>query len=99
MKKGILVFLLAVLISTVLFAAKETVFWHTLPRDPDKSSIEEIVKQFEKENPDIKVKIVVVPAGETDSSKILTAVAGGTAPDLFYVDRFTVPQRAAQGVN
>ncbi len=98
MRKGISVFLLVVFISTVLFAAKEIVFWHTLPRDPDKSSIEEIVKQFEKENPDIKVKIVVVPAGETDSSKILTAVAGGTAPDLFYVDRFTVPQRAAQGV-
>ena len=29
--------------------------------------------------------------------KLLTAVAGGTPPALYYADRFTVPQFAQQG--
>ncbi|MCD6397005.1 MAG: ABC transporter substrate-binding protein [Spirochaetaceae bacterium] len=90
--------LLTVLVSVSLLAVTEIVFWHTLPRDPDKSSIDAIIEAFEKENPDIKVKVVVVPAGETDATKLITAVAAGTGPDLVYLDRFTIPQRAAQNV-
>ncbi|QTA37693.1 ABC transporter substrate-binding protein [Thermosipho ferrireducens] len=89
---------LSVLLTGILFAQTEIVFWHGLSRDPDKSSIDEIVAAFEKENPDIKVKVVIVPAAETDSTKLLTAVAAGTGPDLVYLDRFTVSQRAANNV-
>jgi len=81
-----------------LFAAVEVTFWHGLARDPDKSSIDKIIADFEKENPNIKVKLVIVPSAETDSTKLLTAVAAGTGPDLVYIDRFTVPQRAAYDV-
>jgi|LDZS01.1.fsa_nt_gi multiple sugar transport system substrate-binding protein len=89
---------LTVLFVAQLLAVTEIVFWHTLPLDPDKSSIESIVRDFEKENPDIKVKIVIVPAGETDATKLITAVAAGTGPDLVYLDRFTIAQRAAENV-
>lgn len=98
MKK--VLFLLAFLVFFVssMFAAVEITFWHGLARDPDKSSIDKIIEAFEKENPDIKVKVVIVPAAETDSTKLLTAVSAGTGPDLVYIDRFTVPQRAAYNV-
>ncbi|MGQ9856288.1 MAG: ABC transporter substrate-binding protein [Fervidobacterium sp.] len=85
-------------VCSVAFAAVEITFWHGLARDPDKSSIDKIIAAFEKENPGIKVKVVIVPAAETDSTKLLTAVAAGTGPDLVYIDRFTVPQRAAYDV-
>ncbi|ABR30878.1 ABC transporter substrate-binding protein [Thermosipho melanesiensis] len=96
MKKLVSIFL--TLIIGLVFSQVEVVFWHGLSRDPDKSSIEKIIKEFENENPDIKVKVVIVPAAETDSTKLLTAVAAGTGPDLVYLDRFTVSQRAANNV-
>jgi len=99
-RSSFLVFSVLLILCTVssLFAAVEITFWHGLARDPDKSSIDKIVADFEKENPGIKVKVVIVPAAETDSTKLLTAVAAGTGPDIVYIDRFTVPQRAAYDV-
>ncbi|WP_448376704.1 ABC transporter substrate-binding protein [Fervidobacterium sp.] len=94
--KFLLVFL--VFVTSLSFAKVQITFWHGLARDPDKSSIDKIVADFMKENPDIDVKVVIVPAAETDSTKLLTAVAAGTGPDLVYIDRFTVPQRAAYNV-
>src|SRR4029079_9681731 len=35
---------------------------------------------------------------ETDVAKLLTSIRGGVAPDVYMADRFTVPQRAAEGV-
>ncbi|MCX7653056.1 MAG: ABC transporter substrate-binding protein [Fervidobacterium sp.] len=98
MKKKVGFFLFVFVIFTRIFATVEITFWHGLARDPDKSSIEKIVEAFQKENPDIKVKVVIIPAAETDSTKLLTAVSAGTGPDLVYIDRFTVIQRAAHNV-
>src|SRR5262245_18181100 len=46
-----------------------------------------------------KVEFVYITAtqGSQADEKLLTAVAGGTAPPLYYADRFTVPQFAHQG--
>jgi multiple sugar transport system substrate-binding protein len=57
-----------------------------------------IVEAFNQANPDICVKMTIVPGSETDITKLLTAIRGGAAPDVYMVDRFTVPQRAAEGV-
>ena len=40
----------------------------------------------------------IVPGAETDVAKLITAIRGGAAPDVYMADRFTVPQRAAEGV-
>ena len=46
----------------------------------------------------VQAKVVAVPsASVTDVSKLLTAVRGGTGPDCYMLDRFTVPQQAATG--
>jgi ABC-type glycerol-3-phosphate transport system substrate-binding protein len=58
----------------------------------------EMVDAFNQANPDICVKMTIVPGSETDIAKLLTAIRGGAAPDVYLADRFTVPQRAAEGV-
>ena len=42
--------------------------------------------------------MTIVPGAETNVAKLLTAIRGGVAPDVYEADQFTVPQRAAEGV-
>src|SRR6476469_8655507 len=80
-------------------AASATVvkFW-TSHTPPDSDSLAHIVEAFNTANPDICVKMTIVPGSETDIAKLLTAIRGGVAPDVYMADRFTVPERANQGV-
>jgi multiple sugar transport system substrate-binding protein len=80
-------------------AASATVvkFW-TNHEPPDTDSFAGIVNAFNQANPDICVKMTIVPGSETDITKLLTAIRGGVAPDVYDADRFTVPQRAFEGV-
>ena len=57
-----------------------------------------MVDSFNQANPDICVKMTIVPGTETNIAKLLTSIRGGAAPDVYLADRFTVPQRAAEGV-
>ena len=79
---------------------REVTFW-TSHSDPDLITIKEIVQNFNDEHSDINVKLVQVPPGvnpETDVTKLMTAVRGGTGPDVYMLDRFVVAQRAADGL-
>ena len=90
---------LLVLSSLTLAFGKTTVtFWSSHSGATDKASIQRIVDEFNKQNPDIEVKVTIVPGSETDVTKLLTAIAGGVAPDVYLVDRFTAAQRAVAGV-
>jgi multiple sugar transport system substrate-binding protein len=40
----------------------------------------------------------MVPGAETEISKLMTAVRSGTGPDIYGLDRFTIGERAAQGL-
>ena len=42
--------------------------------------------------------MTIVPGSETDVAKLITSIRGGVAPDVYMADRFTVAQRAAEGV-
>jgi len=64
----------------------------------DKKSVEESVAGFNKTHPNIKVKVVLVPGTETEVTKLMTAVAAATGPDVYYLDRFKVAKRAYQRV-
>src|SRR5262249_57896940 len=77
--------------------AKVVKFW-TSHTPPDSDALADIVNAFNTANPDICVQMTIVPGNETDIAKLLTAIRGGAAPDVYDVDRFTVPQRAAEGV-
>jgi multiple sugar transport system substrate-binding protein len=77
--------------------ATEVKFWteHTPPASDTMASI---VEAFNQANPDICVKMTIVPGTETNIAKLLTSIRGGAAPDVYLADRFTVPQRASEGV-
>ena len=77
--------------------ATEVKFWssHT---PPDSDSIANIVNAFNTANPTICVKLTLVIGSETDVAQLVTAMHGGAAPDIYEADRFTVPERAANGV-
>jgi multiple sugar transport system substrate-binding protein len=77
--------------------ATEVKFW-TEHTPPSSDTLASIVDAFNQANPTICVKMTIVPGSETDITKLLTAIRGGAAPDLYMADRFTVPQRAAEGV-
>jgi multiple sugar transport system substrate-binding protein len=80
-------------------AANAAVVKYWVSREPpDTDSIANIVNAFNAANPDICVKMTIVPGSETEVTKLLTAMRGGVGPDVYEVDRFTVPQRAHDGV-
>lgn len=98
MRKFLFVLTVVLLSSIVLAGAVEVVFWHNMSNPVDKKAIDEIVQKFNETHPNIRVEVVLVPGSETEITKLMTAVAAGTGPDVFYLDRFTVAQRAHQGV-
>jgi multiple sugar transport system substrate-binding protein len=58
-----------------------------------------VLNDFKKQHPDIQVNVDVVPGQNTgDATSIITAVRGGTAPDLWLLDRFSAAQYAAIGL-
>lgn len=56
--------------------------WEASPLETE--SVKKGLEQFMAENPGIKVKYTPVP-GEQYSSKLLTMMAGNSAPDVFFV--------------
>ncbi|WP_210508995.1 sugar ABC transporter substrate-binding protein [Naasia sp. SYSU D00057] len=64
---------------------------------PDRTPLyEELIAQFEEENPSIKVEYVGIPAADAPQ-KYETAVAGGSTPDVGIVVGWMVSSLAAQG--
>jgi len=59
-------------------------------------NLDQITSRFEEENPDIKVRVVQIP-WDLAYDKIITAVAGGTAPDLCQVGTTWMAAFAAMG--
>jgi multiple sugar transport system substrate-binding protein len=77
----------------------EVVYWSSDTGDVAMKSQQAIVDAFNKANPDLHVKLVPVPGtGGVNTSSLLTAARGGTGPDVYYIDRFTVNQQAAIGL-
>ena len=72
-------------------------FW-TSHTPPDSDSLKTIVNSYNAQSSVACVKMVQVPGSETDIAKLTTAVRGGTGPDVYMLDRFTVAERAAAGV-
>jgi multiple sugar transport system substrate-binding protein len=75
----------------------QVLFW-TSHTPPDTDSMAHMVAAFNKQSTTSCVKMVAVPGSETDIAKLTTAVRGGTGPDVYELDRFTVAERAAAGV-
>jgi len=72
-------------------------FW-TEHTPPDSDGLQAAVDAFNAANPDVCVSMTIVPGSETDIAKLLTSIRGGVGPDVYLVDRFTIAQRANEGV-
>ncbi|WAT06023.1 extracellular solute-binding protein [Rouxiella badensis] len=58
---------------------------------------QQIAKNFEKENPDIKIDIELTPAAQY-FVKLDAAAAGGVAPDIFWINMPYFIQYAKNGL-
>jgi multiple sugar transport system substrate-binding protein len=72
-------------------------FWHTFNVEVETPFLENtLIPEFERTHPDIKVEQVQVPYDQF-RRKLLTSIAGGTAPDLIRADIIWVPEFADMG--
>jgi len=60
-----------------------------------KETFAELVKEFNAQSPDVSVEPMNVPSTQ---EKLITAVSGGTPPDLFFMDRYIAAEWAARGL-
>ncbi|AVX19728.1 MAG: extracellular solute-binding protein [Bacillota bacterium] len=70
-------------------------FWHTFNQE-ETQTINEIVKEFEAQNPDIKVDMQAVPFADAQN-KFKVAAQAGNAPDVFRAEIAWTPEFAALG--
>jgi ABC-type sugar transport system permease subunit/ABC-type glycerol-3-phosphate transport system substrate-binding protein len=75
---------------------REVVVWG-LSIGPDSKGQDAVIREFEKRNPDIKVKLLSMGAGRMDPQKLMTAIVGNVAPDVINQDRFTISDWASRG--
>lgn len=87
------------LFAGLALAQTSLTFWTSLTYPIDVEALQAIVDEYNASQDDIEVELVQVPGEDvTDVAKLMTAVAGGTGPDVYMLDRFTVAQRAAAGL-
>lgn len=73
-------------------------FWTTFV-DPDLSILQGMVDTYNEQAQGHQVELTQLPPAEvTDVTQLMTAVRGGTGPDAYFLDRFIVAQRAADGL-
>jgi multiple sugar transport system substrate-binding protein len=97
---GLILFVLSAIAGGVLAQDDEVtvVLWmHT--HDPRIALDEELIAEFEAENPSITVEYYVVPEGEDFELSLATALAGGGGPDLFNSWTGSIGQYRAAGIN
>jgi multiple sugar transport system substrate-binding protein len=78
-------------------AGEPVVLW-TSHTNPDLATLRTMVDGYNATRPPGRVKLVSVTGDETDIAKLTAAVRGGKGPDIYMLDRFTVAQRAEQGI-
>jgi len=64
---------------------------------PQEKGQDAVVREFERRNPDIKVRLLSMGAGGMSPQKLLTAIVGEVPPDAVFQDRFTISDWAERG--
>ncbi|RKP56322.1 extracellular solute-binding protein [Cohnella endophytica] len=71
-------------------------FWHAYGEGEEKVLLEQVIPKFESVYPSIKIHATRMPTENLDQ-QVLTAVAGGTPPDIMRMDNTWVSNMAKQG--
>ncbi len=64
---------------------------------PETKGQEAVIREFERRNPDIRVRLLSMGAGRMDPQKLMTSIVGNVAPDVINQDRFTISDWASRG--
>jgi len=72
-------------------------FWQFWTDPEVKPAVEELIKEFENENPDIKVRLTDLTWSD-GHEKIVVAFSSNTAPDVLELGSDWVPEFSSQGV-
>lgn len=86
------------LLCASLLVAQETILnvWG-ISITPSEKGIDVQIRQFEAENPGVKVRLLSMGAGGMNPQKLMTAIVGNAAPDVIKQDRFTIADWASRG--
>ncbi|HKG27013.1 MAG TPA: extracellular solute-binding protein, partial [Thermomicrobiales bacterium] len=78
--------------------AVKVTLWTTFT-DPELTTLKSMVDTYNGLAQGHTAELVQIPPAQvTDVTKLMTAVRGGTGPDVYHLDRFIVAQRAADGI-
>ena len=77
-------------LGAISFAEQKSVTIWGANFTPDTKGFEALVREFERRNPDLRVRVLSMGAGKMNPQKLMTAVVGGVAPDVVKQDRFTI---------
>ena len=75
---------------------REVVLWG-LSLGPETKGQDAVIREFERRNPDLKVKLLSMGEGRMDPQKLMTSIVGNVAPDVINQDRFTISDWASRG--
>lgn len=64
---------------------------------PDSKGLEAVVREFERRNPEYRVRMLGMGAGGMNPQKLMTSIVGKAPPDAIYQDRFTISDWASRG--
>jgi ABC-type sugar transport system permease subunit/ABC-type glycerol-3-phosphate transport system substrate-binding protein len=64
---------------------------------PNDKGTADVVREFERRHPGVKVRMLGMGAGGMNPQKLMTAIVGGVPPDVVYQDRFTLADWASRG--
>lgn len=87
---------LSLAMAPAAFAQKVVNVWHTEPNPKTKAAIDEIIKDFEKENPGVKVVQEAVGWGDLDK-KMQAALASGAFPEIAQGQTYVERSLSAKG--
>ncbi len=91
----LLLFLAAATHQTAWAQKTKLVVWG-LQTGPETAGLNAQIAEFERRNPDIDVSLLSIGAGSMNPQKLMTAIVGGTPPDLINQDRFTIGDWASR---
>ncbi|MER3495498.1 MAG: hypothetical protein C4320_00915 [Armatimonadota bacterium] len=75
---------------------RDLIFWGVSIGADDKGQ-DAVIREFERRNPDIHVRLTSMGAGGMNPQKLMTSIVGNVAPDLISQDRFTISDWASRG--
>jgi len=74
----------------------ELIVWGVSLGPNDKGQAD-VFREFERQNPDIKIQTLMMGSGGMNPQKLMTSIVGKVPPDVVYQDRFTLADWASRG--